>query len=151
MNLVLAHGWSARQHIFRNQILTDNHDNHAGRPDVFLNAPIKNAVSCHVNRLRKKTGGYVSHQSFTLGIRQRFIFGAVNRIIFTNINIVCIIVNRQIRTIGNIAEGFILTGCHCHCLSVLLGFLKRLLRPLTGNNIVSDPIFHQVLRNHGEL
>ena len=109
------------------------------------------AVIRDIDRFGEETGGDVCHQGFALGIRQFFVFGTVNGVVFADINIVGILIDRKIGAIRNIAECLILTGCNGVCGSVKLCFLPCLLCPLSGDNIIADTVLEQVQRYCSEL
>ena len=77
--------------------------------------------------------------------------GAVDGVVFADVNIVRILADGQIGTVGNVGKGLVGGRRHGVCLAVLLRFLPCFLCPLAGDDIVGDPVFHQVHGNHGEL
>ena len=122
--------------LFRNQIFPDNGDDHACRSNVLLYAAVDHAVLLYVDRLTQETGGYVSNQRLTLGVRQLFIFCTINGVVFADVNIVRIIINGQIGAVRDIGESLILRRGNLYSLAVLLCLLISLLCPLTSDNIV---------------
>ena len=144
MHLKLHHGRRAGQRLGRQQILSDNHNLCARRADILLHARVNQAILRHIHRLRKETGRHIRNQNFTLGIRQRMIFGAVNRIVLTDIDIIHIICYWKIGAIGNIGESLIRRGRQFHGFPVNLCLRKSLLCPLPGQNITRLAVLHQI-------
>ena len=136
---------------FRNQVVPNNHDDNTSRANVLLNAAPDDTVLGNINRFAQEAGRNVCNQRLTLGVREGLELCTINGIVFTNINIICIWINRQIGAIRNVREGFIFGRCNLHCLSVLLCFLISFLCPLTRYNVICNAIFHQVHRDCGEL
>ena len=83
---------------------SDDHDDHAGRSDIFLNAAVDHAVFLHIHRLRKETGRYVRHKCFSFRVRKFLELRAVDRIVLTDIDIVRILGYRKVGTVRNIGE-----------------------------------------------
>ena len=151
MDLISEHGGGARKHILGNQILTDNHDNDTCRPDVLLNAAVDHTVLRDIDRLGQKAAGNVRNKRLALCVRQGLELRSVDSVVLTDINIVRILTDRQIRAVRDIRKGLILRRSDLIRLAVNRSLLICLLRPLTRNNIVSDLILHQVHGNHGKL
>jgi len=151
MRFKFHHGRCSRQDIVGNQIVTDNGDDHSGRSDVFLDTAVDDAVIGDINRFGEETGGDICHQGFALGIRQFFVFGSVNGVVFTDINIIGIRADRKIAAVRDVGKCFILRGGNFVCLSVFLCFCVCFLCPLACYDVICDTVFHQVHRDHGKL
>ena len=87
----------------------------------------------------------------SLGVGKGLKLGAVDGIIFTDVDIIRILGNVQIGAIRDVREGLVCRGSHLYCFTVDLSFLISLLRPLTCNNVGSLLILHQIHGNHGKL
>ena len=151
MGLVGQHGRRSRKGVLCDQILPDDHDDHTCRSDIFLYTAVYDSVFRDIHRLRQETGRHIRHQRFALGIRQGLKFGSIDRIIFTNVYIICIGTDRQIGAVRDIGKGLILRGSDLICFSVFLCFLIGFLCPLSGHDVVRDLVFHQIHGNHREL
>ena len=119
--------------------------------NVLLYAAVDHAVLLYVDRLTQETGGYVSNQRLTLGVRQLFIFCTINGVVFADVNIVRIIINGQIGAVRDIGESLILRRGNLYSLAVLLCLLISLLCPLTSDNIVCHAVLHQIHGNSCKL
>ena len=151
MCLEFHHGRCSRQDIVGDQVVADNGDDHSGRSDVFLDTAVDDAVIGDIDRFGEETGGDVCHQGFTLGIRQFFVFGTVNGVVFADINIVGIRADRKIAAVRDVGKCFILRGGNFVCLSVFLCLCVCFLCPLACYDVICDTVFHQVHRDHGKL
>ena len=151
MDLITKHGRCTGKHILSDQILTDDHDNHTCRSDIFLYAAIDHTVFCHIYRLGQKAAGYICNQGLTLGIGQGLEFRTVDGIILAYVHVIGILTDGQIGAIGNIREGLILRRSDLICLAVQGSLLICLLRPLTGYDVVCHTVLHQVHGDHGKL
>ena len=77
--------------------------------------------------------------------------GAVDGLVFTDIDIVRVVGNIEIRAVGDVREILVLGGGDDLHLAILLGLGNGLLGPGTGLHIAGDTVFHQVDGDHGEL
>ncbi|MPM21367.1 hypothetical protein SDC9_67811 [bioreactor metagenome] len=75
----------------------------------------------------------------------------MNGFVFADINIVRVVVDRQIASVRNVRKILILAGCNYVDLAVLCGFFRRFLRPGAGDDIVRNAVLHEIHRNHGKL
>ena len=151
VGLVGKHRGRSRKDILSDKVLTDDGDDHAGRADVLLDAAVDNAVFCHIHRFGKETGGHVSHQSLSFRVGKFFEFCSVNRIVFTDVDVIRIRADRKIAAVRDIGKGLILGRGDLVGLSVFLCFLPCLLRPLAGDDIIGHAVLHKVHGDHGEL
>ena len=151
MCLVLQHGGCSGQNIICNQIFTNCSNYNACRAYIFLNATIDHCIILYINGFRQEAGRNIRNKIFPLCIGKFFILCTVNGIVFTDIHIVSIGADRKIRTIGNIGECLIFTGCNAVCLAEFLCFLPCFLCPCTGYDIISNAVFHEIHGDHGEL
>ena len=87
MCLISKHGWGSRKNILCDQVLTDDHDNHACRSNVLLNTAIDNTIFAYIHRLRQEAGGYICYQSLTFCVWKFFEFCAVNGVVLTDVYI----------------------------------------------------------------
>ena len=90
MRFIFQHRRCAWKHIFCDQVFPDNHDHNTCRSDIFLYASIDHSIFCDIYRLREETGRNVCNQRLSFCIRQFFKFCSVNRIILTDVYIICI-------------------------------------------------------------
>ena len=151
MSLVGEHGRCTWKDILSDQIFTNDHDHHSRRSDIFLDSAVNDSVFTYVNRLGKEAGGNICHQSFALCIGKSFKFCSVNGIVFADVHIIGIRTDIQITAVRNIGKGLILRRCDLIDLAVLLRFLISFFGPLSGDNIICHPVFHQVHGNHCKL
>ena len=151
MDLVAKHGRSSGKHILCDQILADNDDHNARRTYVLLNTAVDHTILGDIHRLGEEAAGNISHKRMSLGVGKGLKLGAIDGIIFTDVDIIRILGNVQIRAIRDVREGLVCRGSHLYCFTVNLSFLISLLRPLTSNNVGSLLILHQIHGNHGKL
>ena len=151
MGLVAEIGGNEFRHIVPDQILPNNDDGHTGRAYVFLDAGPDQAVFADVAGTGEEHGGLIRHQNLSLGIGQVMPCGAVDGLVFADINVVCIIGNIQIGAVGNVAEILVGGGGDHLYLTVALGFGNGLFAPGAGFHIAGHAIFHQIHGNHGKL
>ena len=79
------------------------------------------------------------------------ILGSVNGVVLADIYIIRVRADGQIGTVRDIGEGLVLGGRNSICLSVDLRLFECLLCPLSGDDIISHLIFHQVHGNRRKL
>ena len=79
------------------------------------------------------------------------ILSSIDRIIFTDINIIRVLGNRKVGAVRDIRISLILRGSDPVDLSVLFCLLSRLFRPLSSDDIIRRSVLHQVHRDHGKL
>ena len=151
MGLVAEHGGGAGQHVLGDQIFPDDGDDHAGGADVLLRAAVEHSVLGHVHRLGQKAGGNVGNEGLALGVGQLPELGAVDGVVFADVDIVRVLVNGQVGAVGDIGEGLVGGGGHSVGGAVHFGLLPGLFRPLAGDDVIGDFCFHQVHRHHGKL
>ena len=148
LDLPVAHSRSLlERRTVSDQILTDNNNLHACRADILLNAAIDNTILRHINRLREEAGRNIGDKDVALCVRQFLILCSINRIVFADIHIVCILRNIQIGAVRNIGEGLVRRRCNLNDFAVLFSFLSSLLCPLAGDDVCSLAVSHQVHRN----
>ena len=133
------------------QILPDDDHRHARRAHVLLHAAPDEAVPAHVAGPGEEHAGLVGHQHLPLGVGEAEIGGAVDSLVFADIDIVRVLRNVQIGAVRDIGEVLVGGGGHDFDLAVFLCLGDGLLGPGAGFHIASDPVFHQVHGHHGEL
>ena len=151
MGLIAEHGRGSGQHVLGNQVFPDDGNDHTGGADVLLHAAVEHSVFGHVHRLGQEAGGNVGDQRLALGVGQLPELGAVNGVVFTDVDIVRVLVDGQVGAVGDIGEGLVGGGGHRVGGAVHFGLLPCLFRPLAGDDVIGNPVFHQVHRHHGEL
>ena len=151
LRLVLQHGGNKFRKVIADQILTDDHYNHTGRSNVLLYTEVNEAVIGYIYRLGQNVGRHICYQDLALGVGKLVESGSVDRIVMADIYIVCILRDGKIGAIRNVGEGLVLGRSYCICLAVLLCFLVCLLCPLTGDDVISHTVLHQVHGNCCEL
>ena len=75
----------------------------------------------------------------------------MNRLVFADVNIIRILTDGKIGTIGDVAVIAILAGCNKVDLAVFLCFVICLFGPVAGYDIVSNAVFHKVHGQHCKL
>ena len=151
MGLVTEHSRGARKHVLTDEVVTDHDDGHAGRADVLLHTAPEDTVLRNIHRLAQEHGGDVGYEILALRVRKLTDRGAVNRVVLTDVYIICVIVDVEILKIRDIAEGLVGRACdHVH-LSIHLRFLRGLLRPLACHDVIGHTMAHQVHRHHRKL
>ena len=151
MGLVAEIGGDKFWHIVPNQVLPDDDDSHTGRSHVLLDAGPDQAILADIAGTGEEHGGLVRHQNFALGIRQCVVGGAVDGLVFADIDVIGVIGNVQIGAVGNVEEILVGRGGNNFHLAVPLGLGNGLFAPRTGLHIAGYAVFHQVHGHHGEL
>ena len=151
MGLVSQHRRNLFGKFIRNQILAHDDNRHTGRTDILLNTAVKQAVLCDIDRTAQEVTGNIRHKNVTLGVRQCLVFRTVNRVVFTDVDIIRIFRNRKIRAVRQIREGLVCRRCDHNRLSVFGRFRAGFLCPLTGYDEGRLMILHQIHGNHCEL
>ena len=151
MGLVFHHGRCTFQHIICDQILTDNGDDHTGRAHIFLYTAVYDGKFGYIQGLRQEAGRNIGYQILAFCIGQFFVYSTVDGIVHTDIYVISVIIDGQIGTIRNIRKCLIFRRSNLYSLAVFGSLLISFLCPLTGNDVVSNFIFHQIHGNHGKL
>ena len=129
------------------KVFSYDNDLNAGRTNVLLNAAVDNAVLSNVYRLGKEAGGYVCYELMALCIGELPELCTVDSIVLTDIYIVNILRDIEVRAIRDIAECLISGGSNSDNLAVLLSLSSSLLSPLTCDDVCSLTLLHKVHRN----
>ena len=137
--------------IVTDQILTDDDHGHAGGPHVLLHASPDQAVVRDVAGAGEEHGGLVGHQHMALGVGQLVPSGAVDGLVFADVDIIAVVGDVQIAAIGDVGEVLILGGGDDVHLAEFLGLGNGLLGPCAGFHIAGLTVLHEVHGHHGEL
>ncbi len=140
-----------RVDVLADEVLADDDDRKASRADVLLDAAVDQAVVGHVAGLRKEHRALVGDEDLALGVRKDRVGRAVDRFVLADVDIVRVVVDRQIGAVRNVAVVLIFAGRDDVDLAVLLGFRRGLLGPVAGNDVVEHAVLAEVQRDHGEL
>ena len=133
------------------QVLPDDDNGHAGGADVLLDAGPDQTVLADVTGAGEEQGGLVRHQNLALGVGQRVVGGAVDGLIFADVDVIGVVRDVQIGAVGEIGEVLIGGGGDDFDFTVPLGLGYGLFAPGAGLHIAGHAVFHQVHGNHGEL
>ena len=151
VGLVAEIGGDEFRQILPDQILPDDDNGHAGGADVLLDAGPDQTVFADVAGAGEEQGGLVRHQNLALGVGQRVVGGAVDGLIFADVDVIGVVRDVQIGAVGEIGEVLIGGGGNDLDFTVSLGFGNGLFAPSAGLHIAGHAIFHQVHGNHGKL
>ena len=151
MGLVAHVGGNEVGQIVPQQILPDDDNGHAGRSHVLLYAGPDQAVVGDVAGTGEEHGGLVRHQHLALGVGELVIGGAVDGLVLTDVDIVGVVRNVQIRAVRDIGEVLVGGGGNDLHLAVFLGLFQGLFGPVAGLHIAGHAVFHQVHGDHGKL
>ena len=151
MGLVHQVDGGLRVQIVTDQILADDDHGHAGGAHVLLHTGPDQAVVGDVAGAGEEHGGLVGHQHMALGVGQLVPGGAVDGLVFADVDIVAVVGDVQIAAIGDVGEVLILGGGDDVHLAEFLGLGNGLLGPCAGFDIDRLAILHQIHRDHGKL
>ena len=151
MGLVAHIGGHEPRQIVPEQVLPDDDHRHARRAHVFLHAAPDETVLRNVAGPGEEHAGLVGDQNLPLGIGKLEIGGAVNGLVFADIQVVCILRNVQVGAVGNVREVLVGGGGHDFNLAVLFCLGDGLFGPGAGFHVAPEAVFHQVHGHHGKL
>ena len=151
VGLVAEIGGDEFRQILSDQILPDDDNGHASGAYVLLDAGPDQTVFADVAGAGEEQGGLVRHQNLALGVGQRVVGGAVDGLIFADVDVIGVVRDVQIGTVGEIGEVLIGGGGNDLDFTVSLGFGNGLFAPGAGLHIAGHAVFHQVHGNHGKL
>ena len=143
-------GHEVRQ-VMADQVLPDDGDGHARRAHVFLHAAPDESVIADVAGAGEEHGRLVGHQHVPLGIGQRVVGGAVDGLVFADVDIVGVGGDVQVGAVRNVGEVAVRGGGHHLHLPVFPGLGDGLFGPRARLYIAGRAVFHQVHGHHGEL
>ena len=133
------------------QVLADDGNDHTGGAHVLLDTGVDHAVIGDIAGLGQEHGRLIGHQDFALGVGQRLIGGAVDGLIFADVDVIGFRVHGQVGAVGDVREVLVLAGSQHIDFAELLGFLIGLFRPAAGDDVIGHAVFQQIHGNHGEL
>ena len=87
----------------------------------------------------------------SLCIGQRLVFGAVNGVVFADIQIIRFLRNIQIAAVRNVGVIFVRGRSDTHNLRITLRLFCRFLCPVAGDNICCRTVLCKVHGNHRKL
>ena len=151
MGLVAEIGGDEFRQVLPDQVLPDDDNGHAGGAYVLLDAGPDQTVLADVAGAGEEQGGLVRHQNLALGVGQRVVGGAVDGLIFADVDVIGVVRDVQIGTVGEIGEVLIGGGGDDFDLAVPLGLGYGLFAPSAGLHIAGHAVFHQVHGDHGKL
>ena len=151
MGLVAEIGGDEFRQILPDQIFPDDDNGHASGADVLLDAGPDQTVFADVAGAGEEQGGLVRHQNLALGIGQIVPGGAVDGLIFADVDVIGVVRDVQIGAVGEVGEVLIGGGGDDFDLAVPLGLGNGLFAPGAGLHIAGHAVFHQVHGHHGKL
>ena len=126
MGLVLEVDWKICK-VVPDKVFPDDDHYHSCWTNVFLDTSIDETIVRYVTWLAEEHGGLVGNQDVSLCIWKLIPCHTMDCLVFTDIYIVCIFRNIQVRAVWNICVVLVFTGSGNYDFTTLLCFSDSLL------------------------
>ncbi len=150
MSVIAQHGGNGAGEVFADEGLADDDEGDASIGEGFLGTGIEQAAFGDIERFTEDARGNVGNERCVARIGDIAPFGAENRVVHRDMNIV--IIALDFVNFGNVAATAIARRGHdIDLIHKALGFIDGFLGPDTRVDIGNFAALFQVERNHGKL